>query len=233
MFIRAVAGLLTVLCVAEAQQVHLRGLQVTPPEGTSLSASEYEGLVGLLVQEGELGVLGNATTKLTPLYWTAAHGTAWRKVLVRVGDAEPLVFIIRKDNYVFGAFISDRLLLSDDYPTDRREYESDVWLFSLAGHFPQPTKINLYGGGQIVRVAERRGAVYGARVWIGGRFSLAMGYGGDGRSAAADIRSCRHYTTGSDVPEGYTGVKNENGTAFLGGSMEFMADDIEVLHVIG
>ena len=40
-------------------QVHLRGLQVSPPGNTSLSASEYEGLLGLL---------GNDTTQLTSLY---------------------------------------------------------------------------------------------------------------------------------------------------------------------
>uniref|UniRef100_A0A7S1KE80 TLDc domain-containing protein n=1 Tax=Vitrella brassicaformis TaxID=1169539 RepID=A0A7S1KE80_9ALVE len=225
MFIRAVAGLLTVLCVAEAQQVHLRGLQVTPPEGTSLSASEYEGLVGLLVQEGELGVLGNATTKLTPLYWTAAHGTAWRKVLVRVGDAEPLVFIIRKDNYVFGAFISDRLLLSDDYPTDRREYESDVWLFSLAGHFPKPTKIDIDEGDHFVVVSGREGSLSGwANAEIGGRLYLGF---------RPYIRSCMQVTDSRYLPAGYTGERNEYGGAYLGGSYDFIADEIEVLHVVG
>jgi len=78
------------------------------------------------------------------------------------------------------------------------------------------------GGGE-------RGAVDGcAKVYVGGH--LYLGCDGTGRPAA-DIRRCRQFTLSSHVPYGYTGKKNQHGHAVLGGSTEFHADDIVILHV--
>ncbi|CEL92663.1 unnamed protein product [Vitrella brassicaformis CCMP3155] len=188
---------------AEAQQVHLRRVQeASPPNGTSLSASEYEALLGLLG--------GNDTTQLTSLYRSSVHGTTYGDLLRGMGDAKPFVFVIKKDKYVFGAFINCSIQLPDD-PTKRRST-----------------------GCRIVWASGREGSVFGAKVFIGSGEILSLGYGG--RSfwddpSADDIRSCRQYTSSDDMPEGYTGEKDEDGNAVLGGAKDFMADEIEVLQV--
>ncbi|CEL94333.1 unnamed protein product [Vitrella brassicaformis CCMP3155] len=211
-------------CVgAEGQQVRLRRVQVSPPGGTSLSAAEYEGLLDLMGNDNG--------TKLNSLYRTSVHGTTYGDLLDSVGDAEPLVFVIRKGKYVFGVFINCGLELPDD-PTDWHKYDCDLWWFSLAGHFPEPTKIDIDRGDQWVAVAGRQRGARGAGVRIGWWLSLGLGHG-DSDRPAADIRSCMQITGSRMVPEGYTGEWDEYGDAVLGGSDFFHADEIEVLHVMG
>ncbi|CEL99668.1 unnamed protein product [Vitrella brassicaformis CCMP3155] len=232
------AVIMMILCVAStcvgtearpAQQVRLRGLQVSPPGNTSLTASEYDALVGLLG-----GLLNSSdTTPLTSVYRTSAHGTNYGDLLDRVGDAKPLVLVIRKDKNVFGVYVSAGIQLPDD-PTDVNSYRSDVWYFSLVGHFPQPTKIEIPQVQLSVDVAGRNGSAVGANMYIDGH--LWLGYGGysDGPPAvppAADIRSCFQRTFSDFVPEDYTGERDDEDDAVLAGSAEFMADEIEVLHV--
>jgi len=189
---------------------------VNLPEGTSLTQSQYYGLLKLM---------GDYTMKLRSLYRTSLHGTAYGDLLDRVGDKTRLVFIIRKDEYVFGASISAGLRLPDD-PTDTNHYKCDVLRFSLAGHFAQPTIIEdippRYGH---VTVAGREGGVFGERVFIGGFLAL-------GPWMTADIRSCQLLTHRDDVPAGYTGVRDRFDHALLGGSFEFHADEIEILTVV-
>ncbi|CEM34099.1 unnamed protein product [Vitrella brassicaformis CCMP3155] len=243
MAIRAVTVLL-ILCVATsvearpAQQIHLRRVQeASPPKGTSLSASESDALLGLLV---------NDTTDLTTLYRTSVHGTTYGDMLDNVGDAMPLVFVIRKDKYLYvfdvrtssartsiavWILVLVAAFLPDD-PTDWHWYDCDLWHFSLAGHFGKPTKVDIIRAEQNVRVAGREGSVWGANVVIGGRLYLGKDEGSD--RPAADIRSCHQYTLGHYLPEGYTGEGegDSNGDpAYLGGSDFFHADEMEVLHV--
>ncbi|CEM34028.1 unnamed protein product [Vitrella brassicaformis CCMP3155] len=226
--------------------VHLRRVQSDPPNGTSLSAALCEGLLDLM---------GNETTRLTSLYRTSVHGTNYsdlhdrvfatvfasrrNHLLDGVGDAGPLVVVIKKDQYVFGAFISGGIQSPDHtagggfYKCDGtaifhydmiydgfRTYECDVWHFSLAGHFPQPTKIEGNPERQYVGLLSERWA----SMYIGGPGRLYLG-------PAADIRNCSQWTDSEYVPDGYTGERIElDGDAFLGGSYEFTADEIEVLH---
>ena len=158
-------------------------------------------------------------------------GTTYDDLLDSVGDAKPLVFVIRKDKYVFGAFINCSLELPDD-PTSVNDYECDLWCFSLAGHFDKPTKIDEDEDGQYVFVAGREGSLmYGANMWIGGHLYLGDDEAGD--RPAADIRSCMQVTPSYYLPEGYTGERESFGDAVLGGSASFLADEIEVLHVMG
>ncbi|CEM36483.1 unnamed protein product [Vitrella brassicaformis CCMP3155] len=107
--------MMVILCVASTtvatearptQQVRLRGLQVSPPDNTSLSASEYEALLALLG--------GNDTTPLTSLYRTSMHGTTYGDLLDRVGDTKPLVLVIRSGPYVFGVYVSADIQEPDD-----------------------------------------------------------------------------------------------------------------------
>jgi len=163
-------------------------------------------------------------TELTSLYRTSVHGTTYDDLLDSVGDAEPLVFVIRKGQYVFGAFINCGLELPDD-PTDWHKYDCDVWYFSLAGHFPKPTKIDIDEGDHFVVVSGREGSLSGwANAEIGGRLYLGF---------RPYIRSCMQVTDSRYLPAGYTGERNEYGGAYLGGSYDFIADEIEVLHVVG
>jgi len=250
-------------CVAEArppaQQVYERGLQGLSG-GTSLSASEYEALLGLLG--------GNDTTRLTSLYRTSVHGTTYDDLLDRVGDAKPLVLVVRNGQYLFGAFINCGILLPDS-PTGSSMYPCDVWYYSLAGHFEKPTKIEIPREGQIVHVAGKEGSALGANVRIGGYLHLAADSRGS-RRPADDIRSCRQYTFSSSVRtscmdtrqqtvadrdtqqmENLFRIHDQNMETIrcigrqreeqqrraipdnlLGGSSEFMADEIEVLHLV-
>ncbi|CEM02012.1 unnamed protein product [Vitrella brassicaformis CCMP3155] len=175
-------------------------------------------------------------TSLTLIHRSLRDGSAYDDMLRCVGDKRGLVFIIRKDQCVFGAFITAGIRLPDD-PTDTKwyKYGCDVWWFSLAGHFEQPTKIDIPGREQYVAVAGREGSVYGAYVFIGGGLYLGDGRGSD--RPAADIRSCAQLTHSRDVPAGYVGASNSYqdsyGSAMLGGSYEFLAFEIEVLHVGG
>mmetsp|Transcript_15354 Transcript_15354/g.36494 ORF Transcript_15354/g.36494 Transcript_15354/m.36494 type:complete len:242 (+) Transcript_15354:187-912(+) len=218
-----------------AQQVQLRGLQVSPPRNTSLSASEYEALLA------SMG--GDTTTQVTSLYRTSVHGTTYGDLLDNVGDAKPLVFVVRKDKYVFGVYVSAGIQLPDD-PTDVNSYRSDVWYFSLVGHFPQPTKIEIPQVQLSVDVAGRNGSAVGANMYIDGH--LWLGYGGysDGPPAvppAADIRSCSQNAYSHISPsEGYMGTVFDDvfhdesycpQHALLAGEAgSFMADEIVVLH---
>ncbi|CEM34029.1 unnamed protein product [Vitrella brassicaformis CCMP3155] len=215
-------GVLLILCsvawtAVKAQQVHLRRVQeASPPDDTSLSASEYEGLLDLLG--------GNDTTQLTSLYRTSVHGTTYGDLLDRVGDAKPIVFVVRNGPHDFGVYISKGLRLPDD-PFDSREYESDVWWFSLADAFGGPIKIEIPREEQYVAVAGREGnADESANVLIGG--ALWLGWGNYPRGPSSDIRSCFQVSDSEYVPEGYTRVREElTGSVYLGGY-------VEVLHVV-
>ncbi|CEL94339.1 unnamed protein product [Vitrella brassicaformis CCMP3155] len=169
-------------------------------------------------------------TSLTLIYRASRDGTTYGDLLRCVGDKTGLAFIIRKNQYVFGAFISAGLELPDG-PTDINWYECDLWYFSLAGHIPKPTKIDVDRAVQYVIVAGREGSGWGGKVYISGDLLL-----GDGRGSgrpAADIRSCAQLTDRDFLTAGYVGERNSDGHALLGGSVCFHADEIEVLHVGG
>jgi len=64
----------------------------------------------------------------------------------------------------------------------------------------------------------------GGQGWSGGALSLGI---------PTDIRICSQFTPSKYVPAGYMGKRFQlDGDAFLGGSYEFMADEIEVLQVV-
>jgi len=177
---------------AMASLLAIRMQTVSLPEGTSLTRQEYYGLLGLL---------GDHSMKLQSIYRASRDGTTYDDLLRCVCDKTGLAFIIRKGEYVFGAFISAGLELPDD-PTGSNRYDCDVWHFSLAGHFAQPTKIEISRLAQYV--AGREGSLYGASVRIGGGLRL----GDDGSDwPAADIRSCFQSTDRNEVPEGYVGAR--------------------------
>ncbi|CEM02010.1 unnamed protein product [Vitrella brassicaformis CCMP3155] len=172
-------------------------------------------------------------TSLTLIYRASHDGTTYDDLLRCVGDKTGLVFVVRKDRYVFGAFISAGIQLPDD-PTSCHEDGCHVWHFSLAGHFPQPTKMD--GTYQRVTVAGREGSAWGgvgASVVIGGLLWLSDNGRGSGRPTT-DIRSCHQYIWSHNLPAGYTGQwGSETVYAVLGGSVCFHADELEVLHVGG
>ncbi|CEM03381.1 unnamed protein product [Vitrella brassicaformis CCMP3155] len=168
--------------------------------------------------------------KLTLIYKALRDGAKYDDLLRCVGDKRRLVFVIRKDEYVLGAFISEGLQLPDDR-TDSHYYGCDVWYFSLGGHFAQPTKIDIPRMCQFVYLAGRDGSVGGgARVELGECLYLGDGHGS--RRPAADIRSCYQYAHRDDVPAGYVVARNRYGHALLGGSECFHADEIEILTVV-
>ncbi|CEM02728.1 unnamed protein product [Vitrella brassicaformis CCMP3155] len=80
--------------------------------------------------------------QLRLLYRASCDGSRYEDLLRCVRDAGPLVFVIRKDDYVFGGYMGDGLKLPED-PRGFDSYSSDLWHFSLAGHFDGPTKIKL------------------------------------------------------------------------------------------
>ncbi|CEL98340.1 unnamed protein product [Vitrella brassicaformis CCMP3155] len=169
---------------------------------------------------------GSKVTRLHEMFITKStrDGPSYGDFLRCVGDASGLVFVVIKDKYVFGAFISTSIQLPDDLAGDNR-YECDVWHFSLAGHFRQLTKIAAKGR-ETVNVAGREGlTAAGAKLEIGGCLDLGC------VPAADDIRSCYQFIHSGDVPEGYMGVRYGFANALFGGSRMFMADNVEVLSV--
>ncbi|CEM12819.1 unnamed protein product [Vitrella brassicaformis CCMP3155] len=162
--------------MASLLAIHMQTVDL--PEGTSLTRQEYYDLLGLL---------GDHTMKLQSIYRSSRDGTTYSDVLRCVGGKTGLVFLIRKDQYVFGSFISAGIQPPDE-PTSGHWYGCDVWDFSLAGHFPEPTKIDIDDKNQCVSVAGREGQVNAASVEIGGWLRLGREVGGD--APAADIRSC-------------------------------------------
>ncbi|CEL98349.1 unnamed protein product [Vitrella brassicaformis CCMP3155] len=195
--------------------------------GSSLSEAECAALHSVLA----LAMFDEC--EFTLLYRASRDGAEYGDLLRCVGDTSGLVFVIRRDKYVFGAFISGGLQLPDD-ARGYNTYGCDVWFFSLSGHFAKgPTK--LWEGKWPVFVAERGGLVGGAKLWIG-----VLGVGlwlGDEGGVADDMRSCRQFISSDDpiddVPDGYVGVRDEDGGALFGGSEHFMADEVEVIRVHG
>mmetsp|Transcript_15353 Transcript_15353/g.36489 ORF Transcript_15353/g.36489 Transcript_15353/m.36489 type:complete len:206 (+) Transcript_15353:77-694(+) len=197
---------------------------------TSLSESQYSSLLGLL---------GNPNMKLASIYRSSRDGSRYEDLLRCVGDKTGLVFIIRTGRYVFGAYISAGLQLPDD-PTSYRTYDSDVWWFSLAGHFLTPTKIEIDQDLQWVRVAGREADECRENVWIHSYLRLGYGESCFGQPAA-DIRSCSQNAYSHISPsEGYMGTVFDDvfhdesycpQHALLAGEAgSFMADEIVVLH---
>ncbi|CEM34054.1 unnamed protein product [Vitrella brassicaformis CCMP3155] len=191
-------------------------MPVTFPD-MSLTVLQYASLHGWLGAKKPLGVV----------YRSSGDGTTYSDLLRCVGDKTGLVIIVRRGRYVFGVYISAGLQPPDD-PTSYRRCNCDVWWFSLVGHFDKPTKIKI-DRGQWVFVAGREGSASGASVYISGNLYLGDG----GVWPAADIRSCYQYTNNKNVPAGYMGDRDKFGEALLGGSKKFMADEIEVLQVVG
>jgi len=203
---------------------------VRVPAGSSLSVWEYYDL---------LGVIGGNTQVTRLLYRASVHGTTYDDLLRCLGDKTGLAFIIRKPPYKFGAFISGGIQLPDG-PTDRHNYDCDVWYFSLAGHFDKPMKIDIPRGSQFVQVAGREASTPGgARVWVGGQLHLGLGDSIGCGPPAADIRCGQLFMVGW-LPAGYTGERKAWApgrgapqAALLGGRYFFHADEVEVLQVGG
>ncbi|CEM03385.1 unnamed protein product [Vitrella brassicaformis CCMP3155] len=200
--------------------------QAPPAGGRGSSSSVSAAAAAVVGGQDELDRLFTewlgCNTKLRLLYRASRDGTKYDDLLRCVGDEWDLVFVICKDEYVFGVFISDGLQEPDD-PTARRKYECDVWWFSLAGHFAQPTKIDIHRGYQCVYVAGRDGSVgRGAKVEVGGY--LELGHGHSSGWPAADIRSCCQKIYSKWLPRFCTGGSFP--------SPYFMADEIEILQVV-
>ncbi|CEL98333.1 unnamed protein product [Vitrella brassicaformis CCMP3155] len=203
-------------------------VEVIRLDGRSLlSLKVVEGAAFAPLQSAALyRFLGATSENSLKLIYRASHdGPSYGDLLRCVGDTKNLVFLIRKDKYVFGAFISANIQVPDD-PTGykKKYYWCDVWYFSLAGHFAKgPTKM---GEGWLpVRVAGREGTVGGAKVRVG--WWLWLGCEGGART---DMRRCRQSIHRKDVPEGYVGVRRK-GNALFGGSRDFMADEVDVFVV--
>jgi len=165
----------------------------------------------------------NADNSLRSLYRSTRDGPSYDDLLRCVGNTEELVFVIRANQYLFGAWISAGITLPDE-PTAVNTYECDVSHFSLAGHFDTPRRIDVNQTRTGVDVAGRQGAVFGvARLQIG-HWDLWLGCG-----PAADMRSCSQSIDSRYVPEGYRGARDEHDNAVLGGHFSFVADELEVL----
>ncbi|CEM24677.1 unnamed protein product [Vitrella brassicaformis CCMP3155] len=171
--------------------------------------------------------------EFTLLYRATRDGPSYGKFLGCVGDESELVFVLKKNAYVFGAYMSGAIPHHSDDETEAWFYSCDVWHFSLSGHFKQPTK--MMEGRHSIKIIGRESTVWGGvKLWIGGLFGGGAGLGlGCEGGAAADMLSCCHFIPDGHacLPEGYVGVRDENGYAVFGGSKGFMADELEVIGV--
>jgi len=187
---------------------------------TSLSVSQYYGLLHLF---------GDSKIKLVSLYRSSIHGNSYGDLLFRVGNKKGLVFIIHKEQTIFGCSIGGGLQLPGGTFGGHR-YASDVWHFSLAGHYTRPTKIEMPRADQFVfTTGTVKNVASAANVVIG--VHLSLGDGGVGNPPAGSICECRQYTCKHNLPDGYRGERDRDGDAVLGGAIAFTATEIEVLHV--
>ncbi|CEM31378.1 unnamed protein product [Vitrella brassicaformis CCMP3155] len=198
--------------------------------GSSLSENECAALHSVL----ELGMLDEC--EFTLLYRASRDGPSYADLLRCAGDLSGLVFVMRLEDAVFGAYVSGGLQLPDD-PTAVNEYPCDVWHFSLCGHFDAPAKVEVPATERRMYVAGREGAVDGgpevAKLAIGFCEGLWLGWADRDSGPAEDMYSCSQFIHSDDVPEGYVGVRGKDGSALFGGSEYFMADEVEVLRVDG
>mmetsp|Transcript_24146 Transcript_24146/g.69663 ORF Transcript_24146/g.69663 Transcript_24146/m.69663 type:complete len:134 (+) Transcript_24146:332-733(+) len=100
------------------------------------------------------------------LYRSPWDGTRYGDMLTCVENKPNVVIVIRNAQYVFGAFISESIRLPAFDGTGMMPrwhgYESDVWFFSLAGHYENATKIEIDRKSQDVLVASQ---IWGDR-WL-------------------------------------------------------------------
>ncbi|CEM31270.1 unnamed protein product [Vitrella brassicaformis CCMP3155] len=157
-------------------------------------------------------------------------GPSHADLLRCVGNAKPLVFVVKRDIYMFGVFASAAIRPPDN-PAAVNEYGCAMWEFSLAGHFDTPTLMDdidpefgrlEVAGGQNAPMLRVDGLTFGV----------------DGQ----DVSSCNHSCgriVGYDMPDGYRGKADGDNNALLAGSDQlesphgefFTADDLEVLTV--
>ncbi|CEL99332.1 unnamed protein product [Vitrella brassicaformis CCMP3155] len=209
-----------------------------PINESDLTAAEYDQL---------LTWLGGPTRSLALLYKSVRDGYSFGDMLAKVESASGLAFVVRKDQYLHGCFVGDRLQLptkaaaptkfadaaAQVAPPEYREYDCPVWLFSLSGHFDKPTKIPLPPHVQGIRVASREG---GVPLWWGkAKISVThdeyIHFGWDDPKQSENLQSMLHFIPKDDTPPAYRGEVDEDGDAVLGGTLHFMADSLEILHV--
>mmetsp|Transcript_34816 Transcript_34816/g.86366 ORF Transcript_34816/g.86366 Transcript_34816/m.86366 type:complete len:712 (+) Transcript_34816:295-2430(+) len=181
----------------ELEIIGVDGISFPPPqtiEGSKLCALESAALTCCL------RVPESGSRKL--LYRASRDGGRFGDLLRCVGGASGLAIVIRKDRFVFGAYINDGVRLPDG-PTQSSRFGCYVQHFSLSGHFDNPTTI--YEGCQSVRLAGRDAALI---LKIGLAGGLFVGCGVHDNALDADVRSCRHFVDGCDAPVGYKGVKD-------------------------
>ncbi|CEM31382.1 unnamed protein product [Vitrella brassicaformis CCMP3155] len=84
--------------------------------------------------------VGTPNKRLRLLYRSTHDGPSYGDLLRCVGSTKGLVFVVRKNQYVFGAYISEGIKLPDA-PMLYNRYECGGWQFCLAGNFDTPTKV--------------------------------------------------------------------------------------------
>ncbi|CEM27972.1 unnamed protein product [Vitrella brassicaformis CCMP3155] len=209
-----------VLTADELEVIHVDGRSLPPLkaiDGCSLSPFQCGALHQFLRPATECS--------LSLVYRATRDGCRYADLLRCVDDAKGLVFVIRKDEYVFGACMADGIKLPET-PTGKKKYETIVWHFSLPSPSDKPAKMMQCR--QQVCVAGREGAGFGmrAKLRIGGCGGLWLGYGCYRSGPTDDLRSCQQFIRSQHsqcissfyAPEGYVGPRDDRGNALFGGS---------------
>mmetsp|Transcript_23854 Transcript_23854/g.58972 ORF Transcript_23854/g.58972 Transcript_23854/m.58972 type:complete len:236 (-) Transcript_23854:351-1058(-) len=185
--------------------------------------------------------VGTPNKRLRLLYRSTHDGPSYGDLLRCVGSTKGLVFVVRKNQYVFGAYISEGIKLPDA-PMLYNRYECGGWQFCLAGNFDTPTKVEVPQAHVYVAGSEGAGEICG-NISIEGsqgytKFSfLCLGYSETDMRFSADMRFCCQGIDVRELPTGYRGHVYEPDlfpctAGFSGSHTRFLADELEVLCLV-
>ncbi|CEM31260.1 unnamed protein product [Vitrella brassicaformis CCMP3155] len=220
------------------------------------------------LSDGQYGALCGwvNATELKLLYSGSLDGWQYKDVLRCVGDeAKPLLFIVGVGEYVFGAYINESLKLPDGFSDDGRSWDNprvwsydlqrgyhfrcDVWYFSLAGHFDEPTRMDSphLRESMMTMAADalppwewepeddgykcRKCGTFTERSNEREMLTIKDLCLGDERDMSHCQFTCNPRDWPDGWPAGYRGVNDSYGRVYLGGNWYFRADELEVLTV--
>ncbi|CEM22863.1 unnamed protein product [Vitrella brassicaformis CCMP3155] len=146
----------------------------------------------------------------------------------------PVVLLVRRNEYIFGCYIEAGIRAPED-GNDVHKYDTDVWFFSLAGHFDDPAarKIPIPKWRQQVVVARRGDESLGSALKVGHDY-LCIGTR-ETWNEPDWIRSCQQAFPEKEFlcdDDEYQGETDYDDDVLLGGATVFEADEIEVLQVV-
>jgi len=197
----------------------------------------YMSLLTLEEMNKVLGMIGKPVRRRELVFKSAAYGFTYTKLPDKVGDKEGLLFVLRHKKYIFGVHMDGKLALPPG-PRSTNYFDCPIFFFSVSGCFDEPKKITIAENLQQVEVAGRAGwiendehehtgklAFGNGRLWLGYRFPAADAH------AVPDLSQCHHWIDKTEIPAGYKGNDDQDGSGLPAGDDSVVLDALEVWQV--